>query len=96
MMIVETFLAGMDMGIVNAGNLPVYDDIDKNLCEMCEGLIWNKDDTLTDKLLEYAQTLGKNDKKEAGKEDEWRSWDVEKRLKHALIKVCMIHCLKHF
>lgn len=43
------------MGIVNAGNLPVYDDIDKELLLLCENLIWNKDVNATDKLLTYAQ-----------------------------------------
>ncbi len=45
----------MDMGIVHAGNLPVYDDIDKELLNMCENLLWNRDPEGTDKLLEYAQ-----------------------------------------
>ena len=45
----------MDMGIVNAGNLPVYDDIQKDLLNMCENLLWDKDPDGTDKLLEYAQ-----------------------------------------
>ena len=45
----------MDMGIVNAGNLPVYDNIEKELLNMCENLLWNKDPEGTDKLLEYAQ-----------------------------------------
>lgn len=43
------------MGIVNAGNLPVYDDIDKELLTMCENLIWNKEADATDRLLAYAQ-----------------------------------------
>ena len=43
------------MGIVNAGALPVYDDIDAKLLEMCENLLWNKDPEGTEKLLEYAQ-----------------------------------------
>lgn len=46
---------GMDMGIVNAGNLPVYDDIDKQLLLLCENLIWNRDNDATEKLLAYAQ-----------------------------------------
>lgn len=46
---------GMDMGIVNAGNLPVYDDIDKELLLLCENLIWNRDADATEKLLVYAQ-----------------------------------------
>lgn len=49
------FQNGMDMGIVNAGNLPVYDDIHKELLQLCENLIWNKDPDATEKLLHYAQ-----------------------------------------
>lgn len=45
----------MDMGIVNAGNLPVYDDIDKQLLLLCENLIWNRDPDATEKLLTYTQ-----------------------------------------
>lgn len=45
----------MDMGIVNAGNLPVYDDIDKDLLNLCENLLWNRDPDGTEKLLLYAQ-----------------------------------------
>lgn len=47
--------AGMDMGIVNAGNLPVYDDIHPDLLKMCENLLWNTDPDGTEKLLAYAQ-----------------------------------------
>lgn len=47
--------AGMDMGIVNAGNLPVYDDIHPDLLRMCENLLWNTDPDGTEKLLAYAQ-----------------------------------------
>ena len=43
------------MGIVNAGSLPVYDDIHKELLQLCEDLIWNKDPEATEKLLRYAQ-----------------------------------------
>ena len=45
----------MDMGIVNAGCLPVYDDIEPKLLELCENLLWNKDPEGTEKLLVYAQ-----------------------------------------
>ena len=44
----------MDMGIVNAGNLPVYDDIDKELLDLCEDILWNKDPEATSKLTKYA------------------------------------------
>ena len=48
----------MDMGIVNAGNLPVYSDIPKDLLLLCENLLWNRDPSGTEKLLEYAQVGG--------------------------------------
>ncbi|MEQ2262993.1 hypothetical protein XENORESO_001807, partial [Xenotaenia resolanae] len=76
---------GMDMGIVNAGNLPVYDDIDKELLLLCENLIWNRDVDATDKLLAYAQNKGKGGKKVI-QTDEWRTASVEGRLEYALIK----------
>ncbi len=44
----------MDMGIVNAGCLPVYDDIEPKLLELCENLLWNRDPDGTEKLLAYA------------------------------------------
>lgn len=43
------------MGIVNAGNLPLYDDIPKDLLILCENVLWNKDSEGTERLLEYAQ-----------------------------------------
>ncbi|XP_062415894.1 methionine synthase [Pungitius pungitius] len=76
---------GMDMGIVNAGNLPVYDDIDKELLSMCENLIWNRDAEATEKLLAYAQNNVKGAKKVV-QTDEWRHANVEERLEYALIK----------
>lgn len=47
----------MDMGIVNAGNLPVYDDIDKELMLLCENLIWSRDPDATENILAYAQVF---------------------------------------
>lgn len=49
------FQAGLDMAIVNAGNLPVYDDIEPKLLQLCEDLLWNRDPNCTEKLLQYAQ-----------------------------------------
>eukprot|EP01135_Chromosphaera_perkinsii_P000618 Nk52_evm21s136 gene=Nk52_evmTU21s136 len=77
---------GMDMGIVNAGNLPLYDDIDKELLDLCETCILNKSLDSTEKLLDYAQLHGKKTGKADEKVDEWRSLDVEGRLCHALVK----------
>ncbi|XP_060609853.2 methionine synthase [Anolis sagrei] len=76
---------GMDMGIVNAGNLPVYDDIHKELLQLCEDLIWSKDSEATEKLLRYAQTHAEGGKKVV-QTDEWRNSSVEERLEYALVK----------
>ncbi|KAM6896918.1 LOW QUALITY PROTEIN: methionine synthase [Xenentodon cancila] len=76
---------GMDMGIVNAGNLPVYDNIEKELLLLCENLIWNRDADATEKLLAYAQNNVKGGKKVV-QTDEWREASVEERLEYALVK----------
>lgn len=78
--------AGMDMGIVNAGMLPLYDDIPKDLLELCEAAILNKDPTCTEKLLAYAQSKGKDAKKDSAEDEAWRGLDVESRLEHSLVK----------
>uniref|UniRef100_A0A8C8E2Z2 Methionine synthase n=1 Tax=Oryzias sinensis TaxID=183150 RepID=A0A8C8E2Z2_9TELE len=75
---------GMDMGIVNAGSLPVYDDIDKELLLLCENLIWNRDADATEKLLAYAQV--RKGGKKVVQTDEWREVSVEERLEYALVK----------
>jgi len=78
--------AGMDMGIVNASQLAVYDDLPEELRERVEDVILNRRDDATDRLLEIADKY-KGGGKEAKKEDlEWRSWPVAKRLEHALVK----------
>lgn len=76
---------GMDMGIVNAGAMPVYDDIPKDLLELCENIVWNKDPEATEKLLTYAQSMGPEAKKVVVS-DAWRSLSVQERLSHGLIK----------
>jgi len=77
--------AGMDMGIVNAGALPVYDEIDPELRDLCEDVILNRTDDGTERLLEIAERFkgGASTKKEA--DLSWREWPVEKRLEHALV-----------
>ena len=77
--------AGMDMGIVNAGALPVYDDIDPELRELCEDVVLNRRSDATERLLEAAPRFkgGPAEKKE--EVGEWRAWPVEKRLEHALV-----------
>ena len=77
--------AGLDMGIVNAGSLAVYDDIDPKLLQLCESLLWNRDPEATEKLLELAQSLGAAGKKEDAT-DVWRQGTTEARLEYALIK----------
>ena len=77
--------AGMDMGIVNAGQLEVYEEIPKDLLEKVEDVIFNRNPDATEKLIEFAETIKKKDKSEEKKED-WRNASVEERLKHALVK----------
>lgn len=77
--------AGMDMGIVNAGCLPVYDDIEPELLKLCEALLWNTDPDCTEKLLAYAEkSIGQS--KNIAVQDDWRTKSVEERLKHSLVK----------
>ena len=78
--------AGMDMGIVNAGQLAVYDDIPKLLRERVEDVILNRRQDATERLLEIAAQF-KGDGSVAEKlDDAWRSLGVHKRLEHALVK----------
>ncbi|XP_065662214.1 methionine synthase isoform X2 [Hydra vulgaris] len=76
---------GLDMAIVNAGAIPLYDEIPKELLELCEDLIWNKRSDSTERMLEFAQTVGKSANKLELSES-WRSYDVIKRLEYSLIK----------
>ncbi len=78
--------AGMDMGIVNAGQLAVYDEIDPELRELCEDVVLNRRPDATERLLEAAPRF-KGDGTTAQKvaDLEWRGWPVEKRLEHALV-----------
>ncbi|MEO6455979.1 MAG: methionine synthase [Ginsengibacter sp.] len=76
--------AGMDMGIVNAGQLVIYDEIEPQLRELCEDVILNRNPDATDKLLAFAETVKAKGKVEV-KDELWRSEPVEKRLSHALV-----------
>ncbi len=77
---------GMDMGIVNAGMLEVYEELPEALRERVEDVILNKREDATDRLLEIADDY-RGDGTQAKKADqEWRGWDVAKRLEHALVK----------
>ncbi len=77
--------AGMDMGIVNAGQLEVYEEIPKDLLELIEDVILNRRKDATERLIDYAENVKQKDK-EAVKKDEWREASVKERLKHALVK----------
>ena len=77
--------AGMDMGIVNAGQLAVYEEIQKDLLEKVEDVIFNRKPDATENLIEFAETI-KNKVEVEDKKDEWRNSTVRERLKHALIK----------
>lgn len=79
--------AGMDMGIVNAGQLVVYDEIEPELRTLCEDVILNRnndDNGATEKLIAFAETV-KAKGKEEKKDDAWRHTPVEERLKHSLV-----------
>lgn len=79
--------AGLDMGIVNAGQLIVYDQIDPALRDLCEDVILNRhndDNEATEKLITFAETV-KAKGKEIKKDDAWRGTSVQERLKHALV-----------
>jgi 5-methyltetrahydrofolate--homocysteine methyltransferase len=79
--------AGMDMGIVNAGQLVVYDEIEPQLRQLCEDVILNRNNTnneATDKLIAFAETVKAKGKAEV-KDEAWRNNPVEERLKHALV-----------
>ena len=79
--------AGMDMGIVNAGQLAIYADIPDDLRKVVEDVVLNRDVNGTEKLLELAEKYRGDGTTTAKKEDlEWRSWEVNKRLEHALVK----------
>ncbi|MBK7172681.1 MAG: methionine synthase [Bacteroidales bacterium] len=76
--------AGLDMGIVNAGNLPVYSDIPPDLLILIEDVIFDRDDNATEKLIVYASGMSSSGPKEEVTEA-WRSLPVKERLSHALI-----------
>ena len=76
--------AGMDMGIVNAGQLVVYDEIEPRLKELCEDVILNRRTDSTERLVAFAETVKAKGKEEV-KDEAWRTHSVEERLKHALV-----------
>ena len=84
--------AGLDMAIVNASQLEVYEEIEPKLKELVEDVLLNRRDDATERLLEYADNI--KDKKGGAskkKDDEWRKGTVEERIKHALVKGIVNH-----
>jgi len=77
--------AGMDMGIVNAGALPVYDDIDPELRDLCEDVILNRRPDASARLLEAATRIKGDTSEKKGPDLAWRELPVNKRLEHALV-----------
>ena len=81
------FKNGMDMGIVNAGQLAIYDDLSDELRNAVEDVVLNRRDDSTDRLLDIAANYRDSGAVEEDRTlQEWRSWPVEKRLEHALVK----------
>ncbi|WP_443025189.1 methionine synthase [Sphingomonas sp. QA11] len=78
--------AGLDMAIVNAGQLDVYDTIDPELRQACEDVILNKDEGGTERLIALAERYKGTDEVAEKQAAEWRGWPVAKRLEHALVK----------
>ncbi|TWT33999.1 Methionine synthase [Posidoniimonas corsicana] len=83
--------AGLDMGIVNAGQLVVYDEIDPELKELVEDVILNRNPEATEKLIDFAEQFKGQGGKQAVQDDAWREATVEERLQHALVKGIVKH-----
>src|SRR5579883_2506730 len=77
--------AGMDMGIVNAGQMIVYDDIDPELRQVCEDVVLNRDPGAAERLLALAEKFRGKEKQTREADLAWREWPVDKRLSHALV-----------
>ena len=81
--------AGMDLGIVNPGQLTIYDDIPKELLEAVEDVLFNRREDATERLIAFAE--GASGAKKEAAALEWRSWPVERRLEHALVGGILDH-----
>jgi 5-methyltetrahydrofolate--homocysteine methyltransferase len=77
--------AGMDMGIVNAGQLAVYEELPRDLLELVEDVLLNRRPDATERLLAFSESVKQRGKADV-REDAWRQGSVEERLKHALVK----------
>lgn len=86
--------AGLDMAIVNAGQLDVYDAIDPELRDACEDVILMRRPDATERLITLAESYKGKDPKADKEAAEWRGWPVEKRLEHALVKGIDAHVVE--
>jgi 5-methyltetrahydrofolate--homocysteine methyltransferase len=77
--------AGMDLGIINAGQIAVYDDLDRELREACEDVVLNRRTDASERLLALAQRHRGHGREKKEADLSWREWPVEKRLSHALV-----------
>ncbi len=87
----HTIRAGLDMGIVNAGMLEVYENIEPNLKQKVEDVLLNKHPQATDNLIDCAEGFKGQSKEKTIKDEKWRTWDVKKRIEHALVKGLVEH-----
>ncbi len=78
--------AGMDMGIVNAGQLTIYEDIKKELLEKVEDVLLNRREDATERLIDAAQNVKEEKSRDTNEIPEWRKLEVGERLKHSLVK----------
>ncbi|MGD9812010.1 MAG: dihydropteroate synthase, partial [Sphingobium sp.] len=85
--------AGLDMAIVNAGQLDVYDTIDPELRKACEDVVLNTDPEAGERLVALAERFKGTDAAAEKAAEEWRGWPVEKRLEHALVKGIDAHVI---
>ena len=86
--------AGLDMAIVNAGQLDIYDAIDPALREACEDVILARRPDATERLIALAESFKGTDARTAKEAEEWRGWDVVRRLEHALVKGIDAHIVE--
>ncbi len=86
--------AGLDMAIVNAGQLDIYDDIDPELREACEDVVYDRREDSTDRLIALAERYRGTDAVAEKAAAEWRSLDVNKRLEYALVKGIDMHVVE--
>lgn len=83
--------AGMDMGIVNAGQLEVYEEIPEELLDLVEDVLLNRRDDATERLVDYAEQIKDEGSETNQKKEAWREQPVEERIKHALVKGIVEH-----